>query len=245
MCALLAPCHRTLPRLEPPYALGRAYGWYPVSGFWLHLCSCTLQCPPPPELRNAKLLFLAIWPWMSWAMQRNIQCCWYPLQAVLWFYRGWPLAYIPFTYIYIHIDILVLASMHSESFKYIPDAHIIAAYPQQHFLQTMLSQLSAAWFSSNISQAKKNKENHMALQNPLSVCPWAFVKIHVYTPKNQKKAILVGKPLVFLVSCTRFMDNPMSRVCIDQSWLHIAMALALSCRGSPSPSNPKQKPRDR
>ena len=120
-------------------------------------------------------------------------------------------------YIYTHIDILVLASMHSESFKYIPDAHIIAAYPQQHFLQTMLSQLSAAWFSSNISQAKKNKENHMALQNPLSVCPWAFVKIHVYTPKNQKKAILVGKPLVFLVSCTRFMDNPMSRVCIDQS----------------------------
>ena len=52
---------------------------YIVSRFWLHLCSCTLQCPPPPQLRNAKLLVLAIWPWMSWAMQRNI---WLPVQRL-------------------------------------------------------------------------------------------------------------------------------------------------------------------
>ena len=74
--------------------------------------------------------------------------------------------------------------------------YIIAAYPLQHFLQTMLSQLPAACFPSNLSQVHKN---HVVLQNPLSVCQCGFVhEIHVsYTPKYSKIIDLCGKATCF------------------------------------------------
>ena len=60
----------------------------------------------------------------------------------------------------------------------------------------MLSQLSAAWFPSNLSQVHKN---HVVLQKPLSVCQCGFVhEIHVsYTPKYSKIIDLCGKATCF------------------------------------------------